>query len=111
VKKNELFILIDLALAVVKDIALEDRLKKIQSAQREYIQAQACANRSKSKAIIKAIVNIDTQVILLERDYLKVKDTLETDGRAAMEPLITMLKKERIRLVNEKNAIMNEKTE
>ena len=110
-KKNEIFILIDLALAVVKDIALEERLKNIQSAQREYIQAEACVNRNKSKAIIKAIVNIDTQFILLERDYLKAKDTLEVDGRAAMEPLIDMLKKERVRLVNEKNAIMEKKSE
>lgn len=106
-KRDNLIVLIDLALAVVKDIAIEKSLVRVKEAHREYLLAEASSNRDKSKAVVRAIAKIDTQCIILERDYLKAKDTMVADGRAAMEPLLDMLKRERMRLVEEKNRIMD----
>ena len=67
--KKELFALLDLALAIVKDVTLTECLKKVENAQREYLLAEAEKNRGKSKAVIRAIMKIDIECKKLEFTY------------------------------------------
>ncbi len=106
--KKDIFAVLDLALAVVKDAALADCLRRVENAQREYLLAEADKNRGKSKAVIKAIVKIDIECKKLELTYSKIKDDLGSDGKDIMDDLLGMLEKERKRLVKEKNSIMKE---
>lgn len=108
--KEKLFAVIDMALAVVKDAALADCIKRVENAQREYLLAEADKNRAESKAVIQSIAKIDIECRKMEITYDKVKDELGNSGEVIMEELIDMLSKERKRLVKEKNLIMKRNT-
>ena len=103
--KKDVFAVLDLAIAVVKDVALADCLRRVENAQREYLLAEADKNRGKSKAIIQAIVKIDIECKKLELTYNKVRNSLGDEGKEIMDELLEMLAKERKTLVTKKNQI------
>ena len=97
--------LLNVALALIKDQALNNCLKRVEDAQRAYLLAEADRGREKNKAIIKAIAQIDIERIKLNNTYIKVKDDLGPDGVSIMEDIISFLEKDRKRLAEEKKTL------
>jgi len=103
--KQNIFSVIELAMAVIKDAAVEDCLRRVENAQRELLLAEADKNREKGRAIIRSIAKIDIEQKKLEITYSKIKDDLGDDGKEIMDNLIRMLNEDRARFIQEKNRI------
>ena len=104
--RDEVIIAIDAALAVIKDIAITECLKRVENAQREYLLAEAKQNREKTDEIIRSIRQIDLERMRLEATYSKVKNSLGDEGNRCIEVVLKSLEKKRKYRVSEKNDIM-----
>lgn len=102
---QDIFQLLNLGLSVVKDLSLAQCLKRVETAQRNYLEAEAEANRTKSRSVIMSIARLDREIISLEVTYLPLKDTMGEKGREVMDLLVSELEKERKRLVKKKKQI------
>ncbi len=104
-KKEHLFALLDMGMAIIKDVAVRKCLKRIEDSQRQYLIEEADQNRIKSKVVITALFRLDHEIKLLEIEYTRVKASLGEKGEEVMELIMKELNEERARLVKEKNLI------
>lgn len=102
---NELMAFLDLVLGIAKDKALEEALRSIQTAQREYLIADADARRGKVRATIQQMAKLDVAAQKLKLEYTRVKPTLTSDAQAHFDRLFEGLVQQRNRLVQEKKAL------
>lgn len=105
---NNLMYLLDLVLGVVKDKAFQEALQSVQTAQREYLIAEAEARRGKSKAVIQQMAKLDASVITLRREYARVGPMLTPDAQARFEELFDSLSRQRTLLVQKKKSLSSE---
>lgn len=102
---NNLTYLLNLALGAVKDRAFQEALQSVQTAQREYLIADAEARRGKSNAIIQQMAKLDAAVLRLRREYSRVGPMLTPDAQARFEELFDSLSRQRTLLVQKKKSL------
>lgn len=103
-ESESLLSLIELALGIAKDKAVEDSLLRVQNAQREYLLVQAETGRKKSRAIICAMAKLDQSIRMFEHEYEKIKPSLSREAREPFEKLYSGLGKKREELRRAKRA-------
>ena len=104
-EKKDVIALLEMGLAVVKDVTVETCLRRVENAHRAYLIAQADSGREKSKALISAIAKLDREALALEITYRRVKADMGEKGQEVMDLILTELKAERDLRVAEKNRI------
>lgn len=104
-KQRDIFALLNLGMAVIKDAAVIQCLKRIEKSQREFLIAEADQNRIRSKVVIVSISKLDFQIKDLEMEYARVKPLLGEKGEEIIDLILKELYDERARLVKEKNQI------
>lgn len=102
---SDLMYLLDVALGIAKDRAFEEALQSVQTAQREYLKAEAEARRTKKRAIIQQMVERDAAVLRLEREYTRMQPMLTPDTQAHFDKLFKSLSKQRSLLVQKKKTL------
>lgn len=102
---KELFPLIDIALAMVKDNAINNALRKVEEAQREYLIANAEANRKKSNEVIAALMKLDIEKLQLKFQFDRNKENLSPKAIDSIQAVLNFLDQKRTNLVAEKNRI------
>ncbi len=100
---KDVFPLIDVVIAAVKDKVIIDELEKIKDSQREYMHAEANLRKKKTSEIIMAISRIDQEKILLQH----VCSSLNSEVKNSVDKLIHFLDKERNDLLEEKKIVSN----
>ena len=103
--KNVLGDLVNVALAVIKDKALRDEIRRVENAYRELLIQEADSRRKKNTALIKSIQKIDLEVIKLESSLTGLRNELSTEAIESIETIIRYLKVRRKDLVLEKDQI------
>lgn len=103
--KKDLFPLIDIALAAVKDIAIDNALKRVEEAQREYLIVAAETNRKKSSEVIRALKKLDTEKVRLQLEVNRLRGNLTPQAISSLQAVFDCLETKRAELVIEKNMI------
>ncbi|MBD5133059.1 MAG: lecithin retinol acyltransferase family protein [Clostridiales bacterium] len=102
---NDLMYLLDFALGIAKDKAFEEALQSVQTAQREYLIADADARRVKTRATIQQIAKLDVATRKLEFEYIRVKPMLTPDTQTHLDRLLEGLSQQRHHLVQKKKSL------
>ena len=102
---SDLMYLLDVALGIVKDRAFEEALRSVQTAQREYLKADADVRRVKTKTIIQQMAKLDAAVLRLEREYTRMQPMLTPDAQVHFDKLFKSLSRQRSLLVQKKRAL------
>lgn len=107
VETNELMYLLDLALGIAKDKAFEDALRSVQTAQREYLKADADVRRVKTRAIIQQMAELDAATYKLRHEYDRIQPLLTPDTQAHFNKLFDSLSQQRNLLVQKKKSLLS----
>lgn len=99
---DSLAYVLDLALDAVKDRAMDDALRRVKEAQREYLLEKAEADRQKGAAAVRAIAKLDREVMQLEFQYKKIEPTLTPEARQSLERVFLELEQQRKNTVQKK---------
>lgn len=102
---NDLLGLLDIALGIAKDKAFCDALAAVQAAQREYLIAEADANRAKARSIINSMVQIDITSRKLECEYRKIQGALTPDAQTHFKKLFDNLHAQHAALLQKKKNV------
>jgi hypothetical protein len=104
-KKKDILVMLDMGLAIVKDVTVANCLRRVENAQRTYLIAQADSGREKNRVLISAIAKLDREAMALEIAYRRVSADMGDKGREVMDMILAELKCEREKRVAEKNHI------
>lgn len=104
-ENNELLGLLDVALGIAKDKAFYDALAKVQAAQREYLIAEADANRAKARGIINSMVKLDITTRKFEFEYHRIETELSQEAKSHFAKIFNRLQSQRQDLLLKKGKI------
>ena len=99
---DSLTIVLDLALGVVKDMAMDDALCRVKEAQRAYLMEKAEKDRQKGNSAVKAIAELDRAAMKLKFQYDKLRTTLSPESLNVMERVFNELEEQRKDTVRKK---------
>lgn len=85
--------LVKVALGYVKDKALCECIRRIETANRELLVVEAEGRRKKSNEIIKAIQKMDIEILKFERTFNPLKSELSPEAVKSVEDILSNLKK------------------
>ncbi len=102
---SELMCLLDLALELAKDKAFEDALRAVQTAQREYLIAEADARRARARAVIQEMAKLDVATRRLRYEYVRIQPELTPNAQAHFDKLFAGLARQRDRLAQKKRSL------
>lgn len=101
--KEDLGGLIDIALGLIKDYAMQNALKRVAQAHRAYLMEEVSARRKKVTEIIYAMQVLECEKINLEMEFVKIRHTLTQEGIDSIECVLNSLEEKRQELAKMKN--------